>query len=280
LRLRWKQLILAVAWFGTGGALFPVLAQQTPPPSLDAVLQRLQSNLVHYDNAVPSFFCDEHVVSSVEPGLRNQNAVTDSVFRLKRVLSPDHTSTFNESREIETVNGKPATSQHFGGPSVLSGAFEGGLAVVSLSQRACMRYTLQRVKRNGPPAPYVVRFASDLTPQNSANCLLQEKSAGQVTIDPSTMQITHLDLTTPHHTIVPGSNYDSPVVGERVISVDYAPVVLNGQTFWMPATIASTVTSGKGTYHAIVWSFRATYRNFHKLEVTSRILPADAAPVP
>lgn len=135
-----------------------------------------------------------------------------------------------------------------------------------------MRYTLERIKRNGLPAPHVVRFSTALTPENTADCLLQEKSEGRVFIDPASMQITHLELTTPHHHIASG------VAGERILSVDYAPVVLDGQTFWMPATITSRVTSGKNTFHAMVWSFRATYRNFHKLEVTSRILPAGAAP--
>lgn len=269
-----KQLIVAVAMFGAWVALRPAVAQQARTPTLDDLLQRLESNLLHYDNAVPSFFCDEHVVSRVDPGLRPENTVSDSVFRLKRVVNADHTITLNESREVKTVNGEPATSQDIDGPSVLSGAFEGGLAVVSLNQRACMRYTLQRAKRNGPPAGYVVRFASDLIPGNSANCLLQEKSEGSVSIDPSTMQITHMEFTTPHHVIIPGDDYESKVVGEWVISVDYAPAVLDGETFWMPATISSRATSGKGTYHAVVWSFRATYRNFHKLEVTSRIVPA------
>jgi hypothetical protein len=43
----------------------------------------------------------------------------------------------------------------------------------------------------------------------------------------------------------------------------------------MPSTIALRATSGKGTYHESVWSFQATYSNYHKLEVTSRILPPD-----
>jgi hypothetical protein len=47
----------------------------------------------------------------------------------------------------------------------------------------------------------------------------------------------------------------------------------------MPATITSRTTSGRGTYHSTVWTFKATYSNFHKLEVTSRILPASEMPV-
>ncbi len=259
----------------------PLHAQPPKPPTLDEILQRLESNLQHYDKSVPSLFCDEHVVSQVTPGMRSQNTVTVSVFRLKRVLNPDHSTTLDESREVKTVNGQPPKSQdEIEGPTVISGAFEGGLAVISVGQRVCMNYTLQRVRRKDPTDPYVVNFNTELTPENTAACLLQEKSNGRALIDPATMQITHMELTTPHHVIIPGSTYESAVKGERILTVDYAPVQLDGQAFWMPATITSRATSGAGTFHAIVWSFRATYRNFHKLEVTSRILPTGESPAP
>lgn len=249
-------------------------------PTLDEILQRLDANLNHYDTSVPSLFCDEHVISQVEPSVRNQDTITDSVFRLKRTANPNHTTTLVESREIKNVNGKPAASQDMDGPTLLDGAFEGGLAVVSLDQTACMNYTLQRTNRKRPTDPYIVRFATVLTPQNSAHCLLQENSKGRVFIDPASMQITRLELTTPRHTIMPGNASRSPVVGKRFLTADYAPTPLGGETFWMPSTITLDTTSGSGTFHMIVWSFRATYRNYHKLEVTSRILPAGEASAP
>jgi hypothetical protein len=262
-------------------ALFPsaLLAGQTQPVTLDQILQQLEANLNRYDARIPGFFCDEHVVSQLTPSRPDQNTVTDSVFRLKRVVKPDHTTTLDESREVKTVNGHPATSQDLAGPTVLSGAFEGGLALVSLSQRSCINYTLDRIKRN-PTTRYIVRFASVLTPQNSAACLLDEEGKGRVFIDPASMQITRLELTTPHHVIMPGSAWESPVSGQRALMVDYAPVVLGGETFWMPSTITSRSTSGAGTFHQIVWSFKATYRNFHKLEVTSRVVPTSESPTP
>jgi hypothetical protein len=267
--------ILLAVFLGLSSAL---CAQRAKTPTLEEILQRLEANLNHYDTRVPSFFCDEHGVSEVEPGQRNQ--VTDSVFRLKRTANPDHTTALVESREIKNVDGKPATSQDMSGPALLSGAFEGGLAIVSLSQTACMNYTLQRINRDRPTEPYIVRFATVLTPQNSADCLLQENSKGRVFIDPASLQITHLELTTPRHVIIPGNSYTEPVVGKRDLAVDYAPVLLGGETFWMPATITSRATSGSGTFHMAVWSFRATYRNYHRLEVTSRILPAGEATAP
>jgi hypothetical protein len=270
--------ISLIAFLGLSSAL---CAQPAKTPTLQEILERLEANLNHYDTGVPSLLCDEHVISSqVAPGQRDHNTITDSVFRLKRTPNPNHPTTLVESREIKTVDGKAATSQNMEGPTMLSGAFEGGLAVVSLNQTACMNYDLQRINRNRPAEPYIVRFATVLTPQTPPNCLLQEKSKGRVFIDPASMQITHLEITTPRHTITPGNLYRSPFVGKRDLTVDYAPVLLGGETLWMPSTITMRVTSGSGTFHTVVWSFRATYRNYHKLEVKSRILPGFEKPRP
>lgn len=242
-------------------------AQQKKTPTLDEILGRLEVNLKRYDAGVPSLFCDEHVVSQAGAGSHGQATVTDSTFRLKRVADANHSMSLVESREIKSVNGKPATSQAMKGPSMLSGVFEGGLAVVSVEQRQCMKYTLERSKEKGANQLYVIRFATVRDPPNPGDCLLQEKSKGLVFVDPASMEITHLELTTPRHLIVQGTWDDSPVIGRRELTVDYAPVVLDGDTFWMPSTIDSRDTSGW-----TMWSFRAEYRNYHRLEVKSRIL--------
>ncbi|MGA3133504.1 MAG: hypothetical protein ABSD59_22145 [Terracidiphilus sp.] len=256
-------------------------AQRPKTPTLGEILDRLEANLNYYDARLPSLFCDEHVVSSqVEPGMRDLNTTTDSVFRLKRVPRPDHTVSLTESREIQYVDGKPATSQPNYDPTMLSGAFEGGLAVVSRNQTPCTSYALQTTHREQLSEPYIVRFATALTSQNSADCLLQENSSGRAFIDPASLQITHLELTTPHHLIIPGTPFISPIKGKRVLSIDYAPVELGGETFWMPSTITMRNVGGSGTFHMMVWSYKATYRNYHLLEVTSRILPGSKAPAP
>jgi hypothetical protein len=287
---RWIGVAGVVALVGLSSALLAQEAttagagRKTGTPTLEGILQRLQENLEQYDSGVPSFFCDEHVVSRMVPDVHNQQTVTDSAFRLKRVVNHDHTTTLEESREVKTVNGQPARSQEMDVPSMVHGAFEGGLAVVSLGQQSCMNYTLERAKRNDAKAPIVVRFASVLTPENTAGCLLQENGRGRVLIDPATMQITRMELTTPRHTIIPedemGYGVSGPMVGEWVLSVDYAPVALDGKSFWMPARINSRTTSGRGTFHAIEWTFMASYSNFHKLEVRSRIVPWSGATAP
>lgn len=264
---------LSLAFVALIGPSFVLSAQQANAPTIDGVLQRLQANLNHYDKDLPSLFCDEHAVSQMDPDPGDRDTVTDSIFRLRRIEGADHTTSLEESREIKTVNGKPAKSQDMEGPSLVSGVFEGALAVVSVDQKACMKYTLERVKGKRSAEDYVVRFATALTPENSSACLLQDKSEGRVFIDPGSMQITHLELTSPHHVIIHGSLYASPVIGKRTLTVDYAPAVLGGETFWLPSEISQRSMSGENTFHRTDWTYRATYRNCHRMEVTSRILP-------
>jgi hypothetical protein len=268
-----RRLFAAISLVVSLGVSSALCAQKVKAPTVDEILERLETNLNHYDRDLPSLFCEEHATSQMEPDGRDRDTVTDSMFRLKRTAGPDHASSLQESREIRSVNGKAATSQDMEGPSLVSGVFEGGLAVVSADQKVCMKYTLERRKRD---EPYVVRFATAITPENSAACLLQEKSEGRAVIDPQSMQITHLELITPHHVIVHGSPYASPVIGKRTLTVDYAPVVLGGQTFWLPSAISQRSVGGANTFHVTVWTYEASYRNCHRLEVTSRILPGAA----
>ncbi len=271
------RLSAAISFVLLVGVSSAMCAQQAKTPALDEILERLEANLNHYDKSLPSLFCDEHVVSRMDPGVGD---TVDSIFRVKRSENPDHTMSLAESRELQTVDGRPATSQSMMGfPSVLSGAFEGGFAVVSLSQKACMKYTRERTHGNGPDEPYIVDFAAALPRENHEGCLLQEKSKGRVFIDRASMQITHLEMTTPHHVINRGSLFERPVLGKWAVTIDYAPVVLDGDTFWMPSAIMSRAVSTSEGFHATTWTFEATYRNYHRLEVKSRILPSGGAVV-
>ena len=260
-------------WFGVVVCVgtCPVLfAQQAKAPTLGEVLQRLEANLNHYDAGVPSVFCDERLVSSrTAPHEQGLSKITDSVFQLQRVPRGSGATMLLESREVRSVDGRPAGSQAVGIPALLTGIFEGGLAVVSVDQTSCMNYKLEGAKR--PGQDIVVRFATLLTRSNTADCFLQEKSKGRVVIDAAAMQVKRLEIDTPRHTIVEGDEYTSAEIGRRELSVDYAPVALGSETFWMPSAVTMRTTSGSD-FDQTVWSFEATYRNYHRLEVKSRIL--------
>ncbi|GGA58831.1 hypothetical protein GCM10011507_07740 [Edaphobacter acidisoli] len=238
-----------------------ILGQKTPP-TLDTILQQLEGNLEHYDKQVPDFFCSEHAVSSLAYGKQRQYSVTDSIFRVTRTAS----GLLTELHETKTPDGAATTQVNMGGPVTLSGVFSGGLDAVSLKQKSCMSYTLQPISSEHPGGPYIVQFATKPNLEARSGCVIREQGSGRVWVDPITMQVTRMELTAPHHKITPTE------VGAWELSIDYAPVLLDGQKFWMPSIITSTMTPDNA-YTPTVYSFLARYSNYHKLEVTSHIVP-------
>lgn len=261
-------------------------AQQAQTPTLEGILRTIQDNLDAYHKDIPSLLCDERAVSKMAPllttspyvGNRSKNTVTDSTVRVKRTTNADGKVTLIESRDIKTVNGHDAQGEEIGGPAIFIGALSGGPVLVSQGQTACMRYMLQPIKPGDSGRPIVVEFASLPAKERPSNCVLTEDGSGKASIDPVTMQVTHLEFKVPIHTIFAGGKSangrdEPPTKGIWVASIDYASVVLEGKTFWMPTSIDAKMTGGRGPS---VWSFNAQYSNYHKLEVKSRILPGEA----
>ena len=259
-------------------------AQKTA--TLGEILQRLQENVDQYQALVPSFFCDEHVVSTIVPDPRNESTVTDSTFRLKRVPDPnaEGETMLEESHEVKMVNGRPATGDTAGGPAFLRGAFSNGLALVSARQQACMRYMLRPMGKNNASEPVTIQFASVAARRRPHDCRIEEDVSGHVLIDPETMQVTHLEFTVPRHfigttvyTTFNGLGLDAAsIVGRWDVAVEYAAVVLGGKSFWLPTTISDRMSSSLVRSR---WTYDATYSNYHKMEVTSRIVPSSEVPV-
>jgi len=173
------------------GSASPCLGQLAQPLTLDEVVAKLQNNLDSYKRSIPSFLADEHIDSSdrhfgnrvgsgpsigdeseslpagLRPvgsglpgtaGLSDVDTIAESVFRLKRDVDPErHIPMLDESREIKTIDGKPANGRDIDASYTFSGAFSSGLALVSKDQQACMRYTLEPIK---PGKPIIVSFVS------------------------------------------------------------------------------------------------------------------------
>ena len=255
----------------------PGQAQRSKTLTLDQIINRLDANLAQYESTVPNLFCDEHAVSERFPARNSQIRTTDSVFRLNRVPQTDGTATIEESREVKTINGRPARPDDDAIPAIVHGAFSGGLAAVSNSQKSCMNYTLRPRRPDRPNSPYIIQFKSVYDEKHPAKCLLQEEGSGQIIIDPVSLQATRMELTAPQHVIFPEAHrpngqFIPQIVGEWQFAVDYAPVSLGGQTFWIPATVTSNATAATGGAEATVWTFKAHYSNYHELKVKSRVL--------
>ena len=237
-------------------------AQQAQSLSVAQILARLQNNVSSYLSTVPSFFCDEHVDSAVEQAGYDGKTFTaaDSIFRIRRAGEGNETRLV-ESREIKAVNHKQPKSDNITGPAIFRGAFTNGVRIVSPEFASCYSFDRVADEKVGGAMAIVLSFSPPT--ESLLQRICPEIRQGNVFIDPATFHLLRIEARIPDHEITPG------VFGLWTWSIDYAPVVLDGRTFWMPKTIESEAIPKD---RRMAWSFVAHYRNYHKLEVTSHII--------
>jgi len=247
---------------------------------LDEVLMHLEANLRGFDSAIPDFFCSEQAVSQYISPTVNRITQIDSTFRVKRTDEGHTQLSFVESRQIISVNGHQVGTRDVDEPITVAGMFEGGLAIVSLSQEHCMRYTLGKDKHLGSKDYYVVEFVTLDAVTAHEDCILREKSNGYALIEKLSLHINTITINTPHHLLRSDDKSTSPnsgrapLFGRRTVMVQYSPVSLDRSTFWLPTVIHTRIITGENGFHPMTWSFEGNYSDYHKLEVTSQILPA------
>ena len=294
-------------WFAAGlqghaQATAPAVNVQSAlpaPGSLDDVLQRLEANNVVYERKVPNLYASEHVISQLQklnvfPG--SEVTETDSLFRLRRGAVKGGRVSLDEAREVRRVNGKVQTggSASLDGPSILLGVFSSGLNLVSVRGSQCFKYVLLPA-RGREKNMIVIGFENKPEADYGKECPVFEKTSGRAVIDPASMHVVHLEKMTPHHELFAGT------FGKWKWAADYAPVSLNGQTFYLPLSITSRADyepppplagsgsmslppnrgfGGTGLTGPLVWTFTATYKDFHLLTATSRLLDGDQSETP
>jgi hypothetical protein len=235
-----------------------------PQPSLPDILMRLQENAWDYLSSVPNIFCDERVVSSMkQPETREKKTTTESTFRLVRTKAIGEAPTFSESREVKTVNKHAAKGDELQGPAIFSGAFSTASAVVSLEMSRCFDYTLQPPSQLNKTPALVVDYSLKPEMLQDDSCPGPEKQTGRAWIDPVSFHPLRVEMVIPNH-------IDNN--GTRTLwrwAVDYAPVAFDSKQFWVPRTITSNAMSNDASAE---WAFTATYTNYHKLTVSSRII--------
>lgn len=243
-------------------------AQSADEAFLRDILIRMQGNLADYQRNVPNFFCDEHVLSSIDEKRTIQRTSTDSIFRLRRSTTPAGELEFTESREIAKRDGQPAQGEKIQGPAIFSGAFTNAAAVVSLDLAHCYDYTLLPNAPLGKSSAIIVDFASQESALTDSSCPTPERVTGRAYIDPQNFHLLRVEAQIPNHDAVNG------ILALWTWEIDYAPVSFDSRQFWMPRRIASKAQANDKT---VVWSFTANYSNYHKLNVTSHIVTDDGS---
>ncbi|WP_158942007.1 hypothetical protein [Granulicella sp. S190] len=252
-----------------GGFATVTVQGQHPDPALEQILTRVEANTDRYKASVPSFFCDEHIVSQeLHDGSVKHETTIEALFRVTRSSSP--LQTLEESREVSTINGRPSGGKKLDMPISFSGGFSRALTkFLSAEHRQCFNYDPD--PSSLPPGTEAFTFTANEGASGQPGCSsIQAGTTGKFVIDSSTWQVTHIERTVPHPI-----GKDSAVRGTA--SVDFAPVTLNGKTFWLPLTVTAFTTE---TSRTNAFRFTATYANYHRFAATSSIVPNAADPTP
>jgi hypothetical protein len=245
-----------LGWFATA------LAQQ-PTPALDQILSRIQANTEQYKATVPSFLCDEHITSQeLHNGTLKHETAVEALFRVARSAAP--AGTLEESREVKSVNGKPSSSKKLDMPISFSGGFSGALAkFLSADRRECFDYQADPSSPASAGTEAFTFTAREAAAKQPACVSIQPGTTGKFVVDSVTAQVIHIERTVPHPI-----GKDQAVLGTA--AVDFAPVTLNGRSFWLPSTVVAFTTETPKTN---AFRFTAKYSNYHRFAASSTILP-------
>ena len=246
-----------------GGTLLFAQAQQ--PLNLDQLLSQIEVNTERYSTTVPSFICNEHILSQeFHEGKMKRETTVDAVFSVAR--STSKANTLEESREAKLIDGKPAASKKMTMPLSFSGGFSGALTkFLSSDHRSCFEYAAD-ASMPSPKGTAAFTFVAKPAATKDPSCAsIQPGTTGKFTLDTASMQVTHIERTVQNPV-----GKDQTVLGTA--AVDYAPVILNGKSFWLPTTITAFTTETSKTNSV---RLTAHYSEYHRFTTTATIFPAD-----
>jgi hypothetical protein len=245
-------------------ALCGSLAAQQPP-KLEQVLPRIQEHVSEFEHGLPDFICDETITSRELWGGKSKHETTIESEFTGRQNSVENGKPFVESRQIKSVNGRPAApGQGLTAPFIYNGGFSSVLIEIFARENApYFNYSLSGAELLEGRTALVIKFETRSGQKRLLYRDLFGQSAylngrGKAWIDPDSMNVVRLEL-----------RYLDPPAGEGEleVSVDYAPVMIKDKTFWMPRL----VTAGQTIPNAKVpvgGQYIAKYSNYHHFNVS------------
>jgi hypothetical protein len=243
----------------------PLFGQQSL--RLEQVLESVQAHVGEFAHSLPDFICDETITSRELMGRKvKHETIIESAFT-GRQNKVENGKPFIETREIKTVNGRPASpGQEPKAPFLYGGGFSSVLvAVFSAENAPYFSYSLAGTDTLEGRAALVIKFET----RNGQKRLLYRdlfnqrsylNGKGKAWIDPESMNVMRLEL-----------RYLDPPAGEGElhVAIDYAAVTINDKTFWMPRLVTAEQTIPNPKF-PVGGQYIAEYSNYHHFKVSVR----------
>lgn len=280
-----KRLIYAALCFAV---ILPLNAQGSASPSLDDVLNKLDAAYESYLHRLPAFSATEKVestVSSRSQAFPVQTVVSQSLFRVAHAPKDSGEDLLSESRVLQLVNNAPPSAEaRLSGPAIATGIFTYAPMLASAKVRGCFDYKMKLHDKHGKLQAIELQFKQRAPESSQGDCPPSEYAYGTVMVEPESFHILSIEKT------VPAFKMPNRTWGKWNWKVEYAPVHLGTEEFWLPKHIVSASSSlsdsrfiplalSRGLDSVPLdrsqseWLFNAHYSDFQLFHAESHVLP-------
>ncbi len=253
----WRWLVAAALWLPVPDCS----RAQGPAPPVDEAVARLARNVAAYTATLPDLFCEERFTSRrFADGHQTDSRTTVSTLRIQHGSGARAPGNLVETRTVHEVDGSPAHGSRIRGPYTLDGGFDRALAIFLGATPSCLQF---KAAPTDASSELRLTFAAltTLPPACPANLLGR---TGEVTLDRTNLEPLQIRQTLPHPA---GSGNQW---SRLVWTVTFAPVSLGDRIFYAPSSVRSELfRQGSPEYLQSI----AEYSGYHKLEVSSHIVP-------
>src|SRR5581483_6642603 len=211
------------------------------------ILRALSRNVMTFKSSLPDFVCQEELaqeITAADGKIEEKKVIKSSLTgsQHKEQTRAGSVYDFEENREISSINGKKPPAPSKVPPPYLSGSFSSILlshfAVSSLPE---FEWSLERsdAQINGRMC-FVLRFV----PSEARNRQIyrydekeyESRRTGRAFVDKEAMQVVRIEFA---EGVLPDA------LAEWHSSVDYAPVRLDNDQFWLPISATTTLREKK-----------------------------------
>ncbi len=246
-----------MAFLGSG------LAQE-PAPDLQQALNEVHAHVERLETSVPNFICKERIISQLyRDGKLKKETNAQCVLTTIRTRN-EHRNMFSETRADMVINGKRSRRNEITGPFVWHSSpaysdlhllFNSEFAILCLDRRLG-----GLVKLGDKEALFLQANVSPEAEKHDGCGALQDDSTDDIWLDAKTLNVMRIESRNPPATRVRGA--------DLTLTVDYAPVVFDGEEYWLPSHLASRLDFNSSTQNL---RYEAFYNDYHKFGADSVI---------
>lgn len=237
---------------------------QDDDQQLRTILMTLSRSMVTFERSLPDLVCQEELdqeITSAAGKIEEKRVIKSTLTgrQQKQQTSRGAVYEFEERREIESINDKKPAANTALPPPHLSGAFSSILlSHFSVSSLADFEWKLEAsTAKLRDKECFVLKFSPNENRHKQqyqyGGVTFESRRTGAAYIDKQTMQVVRIEFS---EGVLPDE------LSDWRSTVDYGPVVLDKETFWLPTQATTQLKEKQGGRTLMAMHHYRNYRRY------------------